>query len=349
MAEGKYKGLPSREYWIARSEELENAVYKNATSVDKELEKVFLQALADCMDKIDAFLQRYATENKMTLQEAEKALQGVELDTYMVRMKSLLAKYQATKNPFILADIQKLTAQGQITRLEALMNELTVQIGLLTHNQQITIEEFLSETYEDSYYRSIYNVQSGIGVGVAFAKVNKDAVIEAIQYKWSGDMFSSRIWKNKDNLITALRQELTVGLVQGRSTQNMSRNLKEKLGTSYSNANRIIRTEANFIMNEGTAKGYQASGFVQKYEFVATLDKRTSKTCGSLDGKVYNLEDKQVGVNYPPLHPYCRSTVCPYFPKDATAQRIARDATGQTYYIPASMTYEEWKKTHSIQ
>ncbi|WP_026565881.1 minor capsid protein, partial [Bacillus sp. UNC41MFS5] len=206
-----------------------------------------------------------------------------------------------------------------------------------------------SDTFEDCYYQGIYGVQSAIGVGVTFTKVNKDAITKAITYAWSGDMFSSRIWKNKDRLIDALKQELTVGLVQGRSTQEMSRNLRDKMGTSYFNANRIIRTEANYVMNEGTAQGYKASGFVKKYEFLATLDDRTSKKCGSLDGKVYNLEDKQVGVNCPPLHPFCRSSIMPSFPKDADAQRIARDADGQTYYVPASMTYEEWKAKNNIK
>jgi hypothetical protein len=98
MAEGKYKDLPSREYWIKRSEELENKVYKKTSAVDKEMEKVFKQAMSDTMDKIDAFLHRYATDNKMTLQEAEKALQGVELEDYKVRMNRLLTSYSATNS-----------------------------------------------------------------------------------------------------------------------------------------------------------------------------------------------------------------------------------------------------------
>jgi SPP1 gp7 family putative phage head morphogenesis protein len=53
------------------------------------------------------------------------------------------------------------------------------------------------------------------------------------------------------------------------------------------------------------------SGVVEKYEFLAAIDSRTSKLCRDKDGKVFKLKDSKVGVNFPPLHPHCRSTIIP--------------------------------------
>jgi SPP1 gp7 family putative phage head morphogenesis protein len=64
-------------------------------------------------------------------------------------------------------------------------------------------------------------------------------------------------------------------------------------------------------MNQGHKKGYEDSGVVEKYEFLAAIDSRTSKLCRNQDGKVYKLKSAVVGKNYPPLHPNCRSTVIP--------------------------------------
>lgn len=62
-----------------------------------------------------------------------------------------------------------------------------------------------------------------------------------------------------------------------------------------------------------------------------------------MDGKVFNLNEKEDGVNYPPLHPNCRSTVVPYFDEEIdVGERIARDSEGDTYYVPADMKYEVW-------
>ena len=46
-----------------------------------------------------------------------------------------------------------------------------------------------------------------------------------------------------------------------------------------------------------------AKKYIDKYEFLATLDSRTCSVCGKLDGKVFKLTEAKVGVNYPPLHP----------------------------------------------
>ena len=50
---------------------------------------------------------------------------------------------------------------------------------------------------------------------------------------------------------------------------------------------------------------------VEKYEFLAAIDSRTSPQCREHNGATYLLKDAKVGTNYPPLHPNCRSTVIP--------------------------------------
>ncbi|MGL5051574.1 MAG: minor capsid protein, partial [Fusobacteriaceae bacterium] len=36
---------------------------------------------------------------------------------------------------------------------------------------------------------------------------------------------------------------------------------------------------------------------------------RTSDVCKSLNGKIFKIKDAKVGINCPPLHPFCRSTL----------------------------------------
>lgn len=67
---------------------------------------------------------------------------------------------------------------------------------------------------------------------------------------------------------------------------------------------RLVRTEVNYFSNQGTLEGLKAAGFT-KYRFIATLDLRTSEMCRKLDLKVFNIDDAEIGVNLPPLHPFC--------------------------------------------
>ncbi len=72
---------------------------------------------------------------------------------------------------------------------------------------------------------------------------------------------------------------------------------------------------------------------------------RTSPMCQEHDGKVYELAKAEVGVNYPPLHPWCRSTIAPEIDgiSHAHMKRWARDPkTGEDMKVPRDMTYTEW-------
>ena len=48
-----------------------------------------------------------------------------------------------------------------------------------------------------------------------------------------------------------------------------------------------------------------------KYEYQAYLDSRTSDICKGLDNEIFYTKDAQTGVNFPPMHPNCRSTTLP--------------------------------------
>ena len=50
-------------------------------------------------------------------------------------------------------------------------------------------------------------------------------------------------------------------------------------------------------------------------------------------------------ITAPPFHVWCRSVTVPYFEDNYTGERAARSADGKTYYVPASMTYEEWRNS----
>ena len=82
---------------------------------------------------------------------------------------------------------------------------------------------------------------------------------------------------------------------------------------------------------------------------MATLDKRTSEICQSMDHKVFKVKNRQPGVNCPPMHPFCRSTTIAYL-NDETISNMERlatdDETGEKNIIPADLTYKDWFDGH---
>lgn len=143
------------------------------------------------------------------------------------------------------------------------------------------------------------------------------------------------LWQNKQALLFNTREVLTQGLIQGKSVNVMSSALAAKMGQSYKNAERLVRTETAHIHAESDRAAYKEAG-VEQYEFMATLEVRTCDVCGSLDGKHFKVSEAKVGVNYPPIHPNCRCTTVEYDPDDAL------DWYNSGQPMPKTKTYEEW-------
>ena len=50
---------------------------------------------------------------------------------------------------------------------------------------------------------------------------------------------------------------------------------------------------------------------IKKYKFVAAIDNRTCDECHELHGKEFLVSEAKTGVNFPPIHPNCRSVTAP--------------------------------------
>src|SRR5690606_25484238 len=108
-------------------------------------------------------------------------------------------------------------------------------------------------------------------------------------------------------------------------------------------ASRLVRTETTFMANMAEMASYEEAE-IDRYQFIATLDMRTSPQCREMDMKVFKVSEAVPGKNMPPLHPFCRSTTVAYFGEEEleNLKRRARDpVTGKTYLVPANMNYEQ--------
>ena len=344
IATGNYENLSNEEYWIERSLEVSDEKFNDLKVVEKELQLQYKIALDDIQKELQAFYTKYADENGLTYAQAKQTLTSYEISNYKARMESLQRQFQ-NGNQFALIEIERLVKQMQHDRLQSLFFQIDSRLIELAGSQQMTFEDLLAGTYESTFYQTAYSVALGTGVGISFSKINEDFIKEAITYPWSGDMFSNRIWSNRNQLVKQIRETITNGLIKGSSVQKMAREIKGTMDSSYKNSLRLIRTETAAVIGDATAKSYENLD-VEEYQFIATLDNRTSNTCSTLDGKVFKLKDKQVGVNYPPMHPNCRSAVAPYFSNRKQAElRRSRDSQNNNEVIP-NMTFNEWQNKY---
>lgn len=335
--------MKSKEYWDKRMSAVAKKQHKKADRyINKELRIEYLRARSSILRDIEVFYQRFAENNDISYAEAKKLLNDKQLEEFKMQVDEFISFAKDNPNGKWTKVLDNASYKVRISRLQALQIQIEHQIQMLGVKEEKQYTGLLSNTYTDTYYRTLYEVQKGTGIGVSFAPLEAKTVERIIKTPWLEENYSSRIWGNKKKLIRELKTELNQAIIRGDSLDKMSRALRKRMDVSYKAASRLVQTEASYIQNESTYHSYKDSGVVTRYQYLATLDSRTSQICRDMDNKVFKLSEKQVGVNFPPLHPHCRSTVVPYFDDEIDiGERIAREGK-KVYYVPGDISYKEW-------
>lgn len=328
---------------------LQERLLQKADALLPEVTKAYRRAMLHIEREIEAFYQRYAAAEGLTLAQAKERLTAAERNDFLLTIEEYIeAAERSNVDAAWLKKLDATAARQRITRLEALELQMQQQIELLEAQKAEAMTKTLAEIFTEAYYRTGYEVQKGLGVGAAFATLDAEKINAVLAQPWCEDglNFSERIWgKDRKKLVQALKTAFTDGIIRGESPQKMIDAMQRTMHTSRSAAGRLVLTEGAAFAARGRQEAYDRLG-TEEYQFLATLDGKTCEKCGALDGKVFKREEYEIGKTAPPLHPHDRCTTVPYFRDEFTAeeQRAARDADGKTYYVPADMNFAEWKK-----
>ena len=337
---------PNKEYWMGRALTREQEAYLRGTLLNKRMFNEYQKAADKLKKSIQSFYGKYATKHGLTYEEAVRKLTAQEAREWKATLREYVADISAAADPKVKADLiaqlDALSANSQISRLEALLADAQAQMDVMYERCREELTSGFGEIYTESYYHKHYDIQSRVGWVSEVAKLTPSMIQDAVSYPWSGAMFSDRLWQNKNALVFNIREIITQSLIQGKNLPETSKALSNKMGQSYKVAERLVRTETSHLHNRADLFAYEAAG-VTEYEYMATMDARTCEVCGALDGKHFPIKDATPGVNFPPMHPNDRCTTVEYDPEDAA------DWAASGAKMPESMTYEEWKDKQGIE
>ncbi|MBE6070699.1 MAG: phage head morphogenesis protein [Clostridium butyricum] len=340
----------NREYWSKRSEQLEEALLNKGENFANDLDNQYKIANARLQKEIDAWYQRFAKNNCISLTEAKRLLNTNELKEFRWTVQDYIKYGQKNAvNPYWMEELENASCKVHISRLESLKLQLQQQVEVLYGNQLDGLDRTMRDIYSEGYYHTAFEIQKGFNTGYSFMKFNENELEKVISKPWAldGENFSSRVWKNKSKLINTLHTNLTQALIRGDNPEKIVGNIASTMETSRKAARRLVMTESAYFSAASQKDCYSDLG-IKEYEIVATLDSHTSETCQELDRKVFKMSDYEVGVTAPPFHCWCRTCTCPYFNDEFTIgeKRAARSLNDKTEYIPSDIKYPEWKKRY---
>ena len=338
---------PNSKYWKKRSIERLAAVERGTPKYLNEIQQMYESAAREIRENIAGIIGNYAKNADLTATEAFEILRtpvtAEEIEKLKVIAKSIPDSVERVK---ALARLNSPAYAARISRQQAVLESTRLELAKLAPGQVQTMTTALTEAAHDSFNRTVFDIQQGFGLGYSFNQLSSGQIEEVLKQKWSGRHYSKRVWDNTEVLADRVKSVIKQNMITGRSWRRSLDEVTDivKSGGLYS-AKRLLQTETAYVANEMEAEAYEDAD-IEEYEFIATLDGRTSVICQEHDGKIYKLKNRKPGVNYPPLHAHCRSTtgaVVEGFDTSKLERRARDPKTGKNVLVPANMKYKDWK------
>lgn len=288
-------------YWTDRAREIFEYVDRKDINFFAEMEKIYHEQSVSLQRSVFDFYTRFAEDHEISYQDAMKRLRGEDLSDYAENARRY--REQAEKDPELLRRLNEQYASAKAVRLQVLNSEAVYRAGVLAGALHKSFEKYLYDVAEYAYRKSI---------GGRSGAINRPAFEEVIKTPFNGRNYSAQLWGNTDSLADSLKKVFRQGFIRGDSPQDMAREIRKEFNVARSRAETLIRTDATAVVNRATIKRYKREG-LKHYRILVVLDDRTTQICRNIaqEDKLYKLEDAQVGVNMPPFHYNCRSTIMP--------------------------------------
>ena len=337
--------MKNKDYWTKRKA---NLIYEQMDKAEKQADKfdeIYKQSKAYLDKQINKVFDKFQRDYGLSERDARQVLKNMKDQKDLNELRKVLEARPNDPNiQRLLADLDSPAYAYRMKRLERLNDDLDRMRESIYHSEKVGSDTFYSDLMKDSYYKATFDLQQQTGLAYSFSNLPETEIKRLRELKWTGEGYSDRIWSNTGALASSVKDELLVSLMTGRSVRDTSKAIAERFGVGQNNARRLIRTESAFFHNQMELLSYEDAE-ITKYKFVAVLDRRTSEICQEHDNKVYDTDKAVPGVNYPPLHPWCRSTTIAH-DEDADYSKLERRArnpkTGKVEYVPADMSYKEW-------
>lgn len=288
-------------------------------------------SIIDAVTRHQIFVQRYAAGRE---QEAQAFIERL-LNLIEGRMTGDITQFSRSRLDMMLSDIRLLhnDLYGQFSQdfideiLEFAQYELDFNERMLNQNLNVTVAVPGPAQLQSAMFTSIMNLEptKGYTIGTALAQF--------------GTLKANQI-------VQTIRDGIALG-----DTHNQIRSRVQELGPQNKNqAASLTRTITNHVSIQARDVTLRENeDLFDGYEWVATLDSRTSLICASRDGIIYPFGNNPQTSPKPPAHFSCRSSIVPVIKPeyDATGglvgerPQIGADGRGVT---KGSTTYEQWLK-----
>ena len=301
--------MTSSEYWRRREAAQREKNIRDEAEYAKELRRIYEDMMDSVQKEIDAFYARYAAKEGITLAAAKRRADKLDIEAYERKAKKYVREKNFSKQANDEMRLYNLVMK--VNRLELLKANIGLElVGGFDEMQKFFAEKLTDRTLSE------FRRQAGIlGESVQNNAAMAHAIVNA---SFHNATFSDRIWMYQDILKGELAKQLQIGLIQGKGSRDLARNIRKRFDVSRTDAERLMVTELRRVQTGAAKLSYQTNGN-EEYQFLALNPEVNSVICNEcrkLDGKHFKVSDMKPGENAPPMHPRCHCATAPYWDEE---------------------------------
>lgn len=303
-------------YWKGRAEKRMDRYHRDSDATVATVNRAYKKAQKDIIEEMHTIFTRFAIDGSLSPGEARQILNEPISRQEWNRIKKKIDTVQDPKiKRQLLTRLNAPAYRARISRLQALKENAYVQSKIIADVEIRATRADYMRTIDTAYHRNMYDIHQGLGIGFEFASIDAAAVQAILVDPWSGSYFADTVWKNTDMLAHKVSNIVTAGFMSGVGADAMTRELAKLMQSSMYVASRVIRTETTYMANAAEIEAYKEAE-IEKYIFLATLDKRTSEICQDHDNKIYKVKDARAGKNLPSMHPFAAALLSPILTRE---------------------------------
>lgn len=305
--------MADNSYWSKRLKQEMIAKQASEADVDKAMSALYRVHQTNIEKEIQAFYQKYADDEGVSITEAKKRADKVDVQAFADKAKRYVEEKDFS--PQANAELKLYNLKMRVSRAELLQYNMDLELLALGEGERQLTEKFLKAGFADEV-----KSQSGIlGEYIKNPKTVERSMEAVLNVPFEGVTWSERIWERQQALRQVVARTAHETLVRGRNAMAMIPEFRREFGVSKSAAKRLAVTEVARVQSEAQKISMTANGF-DEYEYIA--EPSACPICAKLNGNIYKVAEMEPGKNCAPMHPHCHCSTAPHMDRDKTWDKI---------------------------
>lgn len=297
--------------------------------------------------ELNKYLSKYKRLNIDLKDELQNIFNGIDWDfentnkpINKAQKDKLVRLYQKALNQGLMVgyigyEARKIISKSNISNLEAL--SIMIQVAYLKQNKELDEMQLLEDVAKIAYNEASEEVNGKPKTNILplllplLLLPNKLTGNVWSDYKEADITYNTEQIQRQVLINLQQKKKLNINNIEFKNIINSQNNryLYKKKDNEVDKWRGSLDTQISYIVNNFVAIAYNNNG-IDKVRYVAILDEKTTPICEGLDGQIFYLNQKNTfykwsygdkrdvkyvveglesGINLPPLHYNCRSTI----------------------------------------